>query len=100
MRSPARARRSTGSRPRLRSGRRSSREATVAGSRALSPEAAERLRALPSVEELAASIDGVSHVLAVQAARAGIAAERERIRGPRERGGTTTGGGTAPPWGG
>src|SRR4051794_16514250 len=40
---------------------------------------AERLRALPSVEELAASLDGVSHGDAVRAARAVIDAERSLI---------------------
>lgn len=51
----------------------------VAGSRARSPEATDRLRALPSVEELAASLDGVSHGDAVRAARAVIEAGREAI---------------------
>ncbi|MEA2484207.1 MAG: L-seryl-tRNA(Ser) seleniumtransferase [Thermoleophilaceae bacterium] len=55
--------------------------ARAAGSKALSPELAERLRALPSVEELASSLDGVSHAVAVQAARSAVAAARERIRG-------------------
>jgi L-seryl-tRNA(Ser) seleniumtransferase len=53
--------------------------ARVAGSKAPSPEAAERLRALPSVEELAASLSGVPHPDAVRAARAVIAEARERI---------------------
>jgi L-seryl-tRNA(Ser) seleniumtransferase len=51
----------------------------VAGSKELSPEVAERLRALPSVEELAASLDGVSHAIAVQAARAVIGEARGRV---------------------
>jgi L-seryl-tRNA(Ser) seleniumtransferase len=51
----------------------------VAGSKAPSPEVAERLRALPSVEELAASLAGVPHTTAVRAARAVIERERERI---------------------
>jgi L-seryl-tRNA(Ser) seleniumtransferase len=55
--------------------------ARAAGSKALSPELVERLRALPSVEELASSLDGVSHAVAVQAARSAVAAARERIRG-------------------
>jgi L-seryl-tRNA(Ser) seleniumtransferase len=53
----------------------------VAGSTAPSPEIAEALRALPSVEELAASLDGVPHADAVRAARAVIAEARERILG-------------------
>jgi L-seryl-tRNA(Ser) seleniumtransferase len=55
--------------------------ARVAGSKAPSPEVAERLRALPSVEELAASLDDVAHADAVRAARAVIGEERERILG-------------------
>jgi L-seryl-tRNA(Ser) seleniumtransferase len=51
----------------------------VAGSKAPSPDIAEALRALPSVEELAASLDGVPHADAVRAARAVIAEARERI---------------------
>jgi L-seryl-tRNA(Ser) seleniumtransferase len=51
----------------------------VAGSKAPSPEVADRLRALPSVEELAASLDGSSHAIAVQAARAVIGEARARI---------------------
>jgi L-seryl-tRNA(Ser) seleniumtransferase len=54
--------------------------ARVAGSRAPSPEVAERLRALPSVEELAASLDGVPHAEAVRAARAVIDEARRRVR--------------------
>ena len=46
-----------------------------AGSRGHAPE----LRALPSVEELAASLDGVPHALAVRAAREAVAARRERL---------------------
>jgi L-seryl-tRNA(Ser) seleniumtransferase len=53
--------------------------APVDGLKAPSPEAAERLRALPSVEELAASLDGVAHADAVRASRAVIADARERI---------------------
>jgi L-seryl-tRNA(Ser) seleniumtransferase len=55
--------------------------ARVAGSKAPSPETAERLRALPSVEELAASLEGVPHPDAVRAARAVIEEERARILG-------------------
>lgn len=51
----------------------------MAGSKAPSPEVAERLRALPSVEELAASLADVPHAAAVRAARAVIGAARERI---------------------
>jgi L-seryl-tRNA(Ser) seleniumtransferase len=50
-----------------------------AGSRELDPRARELLRALPSVEELAARLDGVPHALAVRAAREAIAARREAI---------------------
>jgi L-seryl-tRNA(Ser) seleniumtransferase len=52
-----------------------------AGSRARGPELGERLRALPSVEALAASLerDGATHALAVRAAREAIAARREAI---------------------
>jgi L-seryl-tRNA(Ser) seleniumtransferase len=49
-----------------------------AGSRGPAPDA---LRALPSVEELAASLDGVPHTLAVSAARAAVAARREALLG-------------------
>ena len=38
------------------------------------------LRSLPSVNELAAALDGVSHGLAVRAAREAVAAGRDRIR--------------------
>ena len=67
----------------------------MAGSRAPSPEAAEQLRALPSVEELAASLAGVAHADAVRAARAVIAEARARILGgtPDSRGDTPPGGG-------
>jgi L-seryl-tRNA(Ser) seleniumtransferase len=51
----------------------------VAGSKAPSPETAERLRALPSVEELAASLTDVAHADAVRAARAVIEDARGRI---------------------
>ncbi|HEX8855914.1 MAG TPA: L-seryl-tRNA(Sec) selenium transferase, partial [Thermoleophilaceae bacterium] len=50
-----------------------------AGSRAGSPELSAALRALPSVEELAASLPDVPHTRAVAAARAVIGARRERI---------------------
>ncbi|HEX4733849.1 MAG TPA: hypothetical protein VH247_05500, partial [Thermoleophilaceae bacterium] len=71
----------------------------MAGSRAPSPEAAERLRALPSVEELAASLDGVAHVDAVRAARAVIGEARARILSgtPDWRGDTPPGGGQPDP---
>jgi L-seryl-tRNA(Ser) seleniumtransferase len=39
------------------------------------------LRSLPSVNELAAALDGVSHGVAVRAAREAVEAGRERIRG-------------------
>ena len=51
----------------------------AAGSRELDPRAREALRALPSVEELAARLEGVPHALAVRAAREAIAARREAI---------------------
>src|SRR5439155_22640611 len=60
---------------RRRSGRRRSRVARDAGSRAAGPE----LRALPSVEELASSLEGVAHAPAVTAAREAIAAARARV---------------------
>jgi L-seryl-tRNA(Ser) seleniumtransferase len=47
-----------------------------AGSRAPGPD----LRSLPSVEELASSLDGVPHAPAVRAAREAIAAARELLR--------------------
>jgi L-seryl-tRNA(Ser) seleniumtransferase len=50
-----------------------------AGSRAPGPDTRERLRSLPSVEELAAALDGVPHALAVRAAREAIAARREAL---------------------
>jgi L-seryl-tRNA(Ser) seleniumtransferase len=50
-----------------------------AGSRAQSPDVSDRLRALPSVEELAASLGGVAHADAVRAARAVIAAARAAL---------------------
>src|SRR4051812_14073851 len=46
-----------------------------AGSRGPAP----KLRALPSVEELAASLDGVPHALAVRAAREAIEARRSAL---------------------
>ena len=52
-----------------------------AGSKAPAPDARERLRALPSVEELAASLPEVPHTLAVKAAREAIAARREAVMG-------------------
>jgi L-seryl-tRNA(Ser) seleniumtransferase len=59
--------------------------ARSAGSRAAGPEAEGRLRALPSVEELAARLGPeVSHPLAVRAARESIEAARERILGGGE----------------
>ena len=51
----------------------------AAGSRELDPQARDALRALPSVEELAARLDGPPHAVAVTAARATIAARREAI---------------------
>ena len=53
----------------------------AAGSRELDPQVREALRALPSVEELAARLDGVPHALAVRAAREAIAARRRAIAG-------------------
>jgi L-seryl-tRNA(Ser) seleniumtransferase len=62
--------------------------ARSAGSRAHDPdrpesaasgEAAARLRELPSVEELAAELDGVPHAVAVRAARKAIGRARESI---------------------
>ena len=53
-----------------------------AGSRAPAPpdaHARERLRGLPSVEELAASLEGVPHALAVRAAREVVATRREAL---------------------
>jgi L-seryl-tRNA(Ser) seleniumtransferase len=53
---------------------------TVAGGPPASdPERARRLRALPSVEQLAARLDDVPHAIAVSAARAAIAAGRGAI---------------------
>jgi L-seryl-tRNA(Ser) seleniumtransferase len=46
---------------------------------ARSPELNDLLRALPSVEELAASLEGLSHSAAVRAARAAIGARREAL---------------------
>jgi L-seryl-tRNA(Ser) seleniumtransferase len=66
---------------------------TSAGSRGgrRVPEAGDALRALPSVEELAARLDGVPHALAVRAARAAIAARREAIEaGGGDAGGSVT----------
>jgi L-seryl-tRNA(Ser) seleniumtransferase len=51
----------------------------AAGPREPSPEALEALRALPSVEELAARLEGVPHALAVRAAREAIAARRDEV---------------------
>jgi L-seryl-tRNA(Ser) seleniumtransferase len=54
--------------------------ARSAGSRASRPGVtAERLRELPSVEELAARLEGLTHPQAVRAARAAIASAREAI---------------------
>jgi L-seryl-tRNA(Ser) seleniumtransferase len=50
-----------------------------AGSRAPGPDTRERLRSLPSVEELAAALDEVPHAVAVRAAREAIAARREAL---------------------
>ena len=58
----------------------------AAGSRGLDPRAREALRALPSVEELAARLDGVPHAVAVRAAREAIAARRESIAGSADPG--------------
>src|SRR5690349_14208595 len=77
--------RSTGSRPKRRSGRRRSKAARVGGSKAPSPEVAERLRALPSVEELRAALDA-PHALAVEAARHALASARDRIQAGGEAG--------------
>ena len=59
--------------------------ARSAGPRASDPELRERLRALPSVEELAAPLraDGASAGLAARAARAAIEARREAIAAGR-----------------
>jgi L-seryl-tRNA(Ser) seleniumtransferase len=53
--------------------------AKSAGSRERGPELNALLRALPSVDELAARLEGVPHALAVAAARAAIAARREAL---------------------
>ncbi|HEX8744267.1 MAG TPA: L-seryl-tRNA(Sec) selenium transferase [Thermoleophilaceae bacterium] len=58
----------------------------AAGSRELGPEARDALRALPSVEELAARVEGVPHALAVRAARAVLAERRTAILGERRLG--------------
>ncbi|HEY1597003.1 MAG TPA: L-seryl-tRNA(Sec) selenium transferase [Thermoleophilaceae bacterium] len=50
-----------------------------AGSRERGPELNALLRALPSVDELAARLGGVPHALAVVAARAAIGARRESL---------------------
>ena len=50
-----------------------------AGSRAQRPDLNELLRSLPSVDELAARLEGVPHALAVSAARAAIDARRARL---------------------
>ena len=57
-----------------------------AGSRARGPADAERLRALPSVGELAERFPAVSHAVAVRAAREAIAEARERVLGGGEPG--------------
>src|SRR5213076_2221795 len=79
--SPARVRRSTGSRPRRRSGSERWTVARGTGPRAHGPEREKRLRSLPSVEELAAGLerDGAAHAPAVAAAREAIAARREAV---------------------
>lgn len=51
-----------------------------AGSRAPSPDLNARLRALPSVEELANALGDVPHADAVRAARAVVAAARDGLR--------------------
>jgi L-seryl-tRNA(Ser) seleniumtransferase len=56
----------------------------AAGSRDSRPEAREALRALPSVEELAARLEGAPHSVAVRAARAAIARRREEIASGRD----------------
>jgi len=56
-----------------------------AGSRAQSPRA-DALRALPSVEELASSLSGVPHAVAVRAAREAIATARAELLEGREPG--------------
>jgi L-seryl-tRNA(Ser) seleniumtransferase len=56
-----------------------------AGSREPSPHA-EQLRGLPSVEQLAARLEGVPKPLAVAGARAAIAAARDRLRAGGEAG--------------
>ena len=53
----------------------------AAGSRELDPRAREALRALPSVDELAARLAGVPHGLAVRAAREAIEARRAALVG-------------------
>ena len=50
-----------------------------AGSRAAGPEAGGRLRALPSVDRLAARLEGVPHAVAVGAAREAISAARASV---------------------
>jgi L-seryl-tRNA(Ser) seleniumtransferase len=50
-----------------------------AGSRERGPELNALLRSLPSVDELAARLEGVPHVLAVAAARAVIATRRDAL---------------------
>jgi L-seryl-tRNA(Ser) seleniumtransferase len=52
---------------------------TGGGSSAIDPELTRRLRALPSVEQLAARLDDMPHAVAVSAARAAIAAGRGAI---------------------
>jgi L-seryl-tRNA(Ser) seleniumtransferase len=59
-----------------------------AGSGAPSPETGERLRRLPSVEELSAVLGGIPHAIAVRAAREAIDAARERILAGEEVTGT------------
>ena len=56
------------------------------GSRARRPADAERLRALPSVGELAERFPGVAHGVAVRAAREAIDEARERVLGGGEPG--------------
>jgi L-seryl-tRNA(Ser) seleniumtransferase len=65
-----------------------------AGSRASGPEAGgggAGLRSLPSVEELASSLEGVPHAIAVRAAREAIAARRETVLSGGGPGGASVG---------
>ena len=55
-----------------------------AGPRPAGPELSDRLRGLPSVEELSAGLGGVPRALAVRAARSAISTARERILAGQE----------------